>query len=49
MKKLFAAIAVLCLAVPAFAQNLTAVTATNISDVGGNKLASGQLCFLATD
>jgi hypothetical protein len=49
MKKLFAAFAFACLSIPVFAQNLATVTANNIADVAGNKLASGQLCFLAKD
>jgi hypothetical protein len=31
------------------AQNWTTVTAANISDLAGNKLASGKLCLTATD
>lgn len=31
------------------AQNWTTVTATNITDLNQQKLAAGQLCFLATD
>jgi hypothetical protein len=37
------------LAVKAEAQNWTTVTATNITDLNQQKLAAGQLCFLATD
>ena len=32
-----------------FAQNLTTVSASNITDINGTKLAAGQLCFLITD
>jgi hypothetical protein len=32
-----------------FAQNLTTVSASNITDINGAKLAAGQLCFLITD
>ncbi|HET9837482.1 MAG TPA: hypothetical protein VFR84_04545, partial [Candidatus Angelobacter sp.] len=32
-----------------FAQSWTTVTATNITDLNQQKLAAGQLCFLATD
>jgi len=49
MKTVFTITVCLSLTFTVFAQNLATVTATNISDVGGNKLASGQLCFLATD
>jgi hypothetical protein len=49
MRRLFAVFAFACLSIPLFAQNLATVSANNIADVGGNKLASGQLCFLATD
>jgi hypothetical protein len=31
------------------AQNWATVSATNITDLNQNKLAAGQLCFLATD
>src|SRR5260221_4024122 len=36
-------------AVSLYAQNWTTVTATNITDLNQQKLAAGQLCFLATD
>jgi len=39
----------LFLAVNAQAQNWTTVTATNITDLNQQKLAAGQLCFMATD
>src|SRR5690242_21315333 len=39
----------LLLAINAQAQNWTTVTATNITDLNQQKLAAGQLCFLATD
>jgi hypothetical protein len=32
-----------------FSQNLTTVSASNITDINGAKLAAGQLCFLITD
>jgi hypothetical protein len=35
--------------VPALPQNWTTVSASNITDLNQNKLAAGQLCFLATD
>jgi hypothetical protein len=36
-------------AVQSFAQNLTTVSASNIQDLNGSKLAAGQLCFQGTD
>ena len=39
----------LLLAINAQAQNWTTVTATNITDLNQQKLAAGQLCFMATD
>lgn len=33
----------------AHAQNLTTVSASNITDINGTRLAAGQLCFLITD
>jgi hypothetical protein len=48
MKKLLPLVFV-CLSIPVLAQNLATVSANNIADLAGNKLASGQLCFLATD
>jgi hypothetical protein len=47
-KSAFIATLFLC-ALPAAAQNWTNVTATNITDLNQQKLAAGQLCFLATD
>lgn len=47
-KSAFVAMLFLC-ALPAAAQNWTSVTATNITDLNQQKLAAGQLCFLATD
>jgi hypothetical protein len=35
--------------IDAHAQNLTTVSASNITDINGTKLAAGQLCFLITD
>jgi len=45
------AIALICAAaaVPATAQNWTTISASNITDAAGNKLAAGQICFLGTD
>lgn len=37
------------LVVPASGQNWATVTATNITDLNQQRLASGQLCFLGTD
>ena len=36
-------------ALDTLAQNLTTVSASNIQDINGAKLAAGQLCFLITD
>jgi hypothetical protein len=50
LKKLivfFVSLCVLCGS--GFAQNLTTVNASNITDINGVKLAAGQLCFLITD
>jgi hypothetical protein len=50
MKTALRLIAPACLFVTAaFAQNWTTVSAANITDLNQNKLAAGQLCFLATD
>lgn len=49
MKKSFASAGLLLLSVFAQAQNWTTVTATNITDLNQQKLATGQLCFLGTD
>src|SRR5579864_826689 len=50
MKKLSFAFALFAsFAVQAFPQNLTTVSASNITDINGTKLAAGQLCFLITD
>jgi hypothetical protein len=49
MKKLILLTMVLACALSAAAQNWTTVTATNITDLNQQKLAAGQLCFLATD
>ena len=49
-KKLLLFSAVLCvLCGEGFSQNLTTVSASNITDINGTKLAAGQLCFLGTD
>jgi hypothetical protein len=39
----------LFMAINAQAQNWTTVTATNITDLNQQRLAAGQLCFIATD
>jgi hypothetical protein len=50
LKKLLLFSALLCvLCGSVFAQNLTTVSASNITDINGSKLAAGQLCFLITD
>ena len=50
MKKLIFVFALAAsFAVQAFAQNLTTVSASNIQDLNGTKLAAGQLCFQGTD
>jgi len=46
-KSLFVIVVLTCAL--AQAQNWTTVTATNITDLNQQKLAAGQLCFLATD
>jgi hypothetical protein len=50
LKKLLLLSVFLCvLCGKGFAQNLTTVSASNITDINGSKLAAGQLCFLITD
>jgi hypothetical protein len=49
MKKLILLAIILACVVPLSAQNWTTVTATNITDLNQQKLAAGQLCFMATD
>lgn len=49
MKKLFLIAIIASFTVQARAQNLTTVSASNITDINGAKLAAGQLCFLITD
>src|SRR5437899_2160140 len=50
MKKLLQLISVACfLTAPLFAQNWATVSGANITDLNQQKLASGQVCFLATD
>lgn len=49
MKKLVLLVIMLACVVPLSAQNWTTVTATNITDLNQQKLATGQLCFLGTD
>lgn len=48
MKKIILMVMMACV-VPAAAQNWTAVSAINITDLNQQKLAAGQLCFLGTD
>lgn len=48
MKKIILMVMVAC-AIPAATQNWTTVSATNITDLNQQKLATGQLCFLGTD
>ncbi|MDP9267248.1 MAG: hypothetical protein M3P27_02850 [Acidobacteriota bacterium] len=47
MKKLCLFLALVCM--PAFAQNFTAVTASNIQNAKGTPLPAGQVCFLGTN
>ena len=50
MKKLLLTFALfVTFAVNLQSQNLTTVSASNITDINGSKLAAGQLCFLITD
>ncbi len=50
MKKLILSFALFAtFTVNLHAQNLTTVSASNITDINGAKLAAGQLCFLITD
>ena len=50
LKRILLAFMCLCaLCGTAFPQNLTTVTASNITDINGSKLTAGQLCFLITD
>jgi len=49
MKNLVLLAIVLGCVIPLNAQNWTTVTATNITDLNQQKLATGQLCFLGTD
>jgi hypothetical protein len=49
MKKLVLLAIMLACVVPLSAQNWTTVTASNITDLNQQKLATGQLCFLGTD
>lgn len=49
IRKLAAVVFLLLSVLPAAAQNLTTVTATNITDFGNVKLVSGQICMLGTD
>jgi hypothetical protein len=48
-KAVFVLALVVGFALPSRAQNLTTVSAANITDLNGAKLAAGQLCFLGTD
>jgi hypothetical protein len=50
LKKLLLLSVFLCvLCGKGFSQNLTTISASNITDINGSKLAAGQLCFLITD
>lgn len=50
MKKFVLSFAIFAsFAVQSHGQNLTTVSASNITDINGAKLAAGQLCFLITD
>jgi hypothetical protein len=49
MKKLFLLLVIAFCSLSLHAQNLTTISASNIQDINGAKLASGQLCFLITD
>jgi len=50
MKKFVLSFAIFAsFAVQSHGQNLTTVSASNITDINGTKLAAGQLCFLITD
>jgi hypothetical protein len=49
MKKILLLLAFALCSINLHAQNLTTISASNIQDINGAKLASGQLCFLITD
>src|ERR1051326_3415653 len=50
MKKFFLSFAIFAtFAVQSHGQNLTTVSASNITDINGAKLAAAELCFLITD
>jgi hypothetical protein len=49
MKKILLLIAFALCSLNLHAQNLTTISASNIQDINGAKLALGQLCFLITD
>ena len=49
MKRIFLFALLIAFALAARAQNLTSVSASNLQDINGAKLASGQPCFLVTD
>src|SRR5262249_14954562 len=49
MKNVFGIFAFVCLTLCSHAQNWTAVSASNITDLNQQKLASGSMCFLGTD
>src|SRR3954454_7463908 len=49
MNKILGTLAFVCLAVCGFAQNWTAVSASNITDLNQQRLAAGSVCFLGTD
>jgi hypothetical protein len=49
MKRSLAVLCFFVCSLPAFSQNWSTVSASNITDLNQNKLAAGQLCFLVTD
>jgi hypothetical protein len=49
LKRVTHVIVLLCLALPACAQNWTTVSAANLTDLNQQKLATGSMCFLGTD
>ncbi|PYY09151.1 MAG: hypothetical protein DMG61_23280, partial [Acidobacteria bacterium] len=49
MTKIARTFAFACLALSAHAQNWTAVSASNITDLNQQKLVAGSMCFLGTD
>jgi hypothetical protein len=49
MKKFIFMVMLAAIALPGAGQSWTTISATNITDLNQQKLAAGQLCFLATD